>query len=119
MAVIMPPSSDESSQLLGLSRVTAHAEPVHGHHRGYADLYADVLRNQRMCLCGMLAAEYTTLPDAMQASVVSFFDQNEADASRLNGVSRRTGGIATCVKGCPRGTKCLTGPPIQTIEFAG
>jgi TetR/AcrR family transcriptional regulator, transcriptional repressor for nem operon len=74
----MPPSSDESLQLLGLSRVTAHAEPVHGHHRGYADLYADVLRNQRMCLCGMLAAEYTTLPDAMQASVVSFFGQNKA-----------------------------------------
>lgn len=46
--------------------------------QGYAELYADVLRNQRMCLCGMLAAEYPTLPDAMQASVVSFFDQNEA-----------------------------------------
>ena len=30
--------------------------------RAYAELYADVLRNQRMCLCGMLAAEYQTLP---------------------------------------------------------
>ena len=28
----------------------------------YADLYADVLRDERMCLCGMLAAEYQTLP---------------------------------------------------------
>jgi TetR/AcrR family transcriptional regulator, transcriptional repressor for nem operon len=46
--------------------------------RGYADVYVDVFRKQRMCLCGMLAAEYSTLPDAMQASVVSFFDQNEA-----------------------------------------
>jgi TetR/AcrR family transcriptional regulator, transcriptional repressor for nem operon len=46
--------------------------------RSYAELYVDVLRNQRMCLCGMLAAEYPTLPDAMRASVVSFFDQNEA-----------------------------------------
>jgi TetR/AcrR family transcriptional repressor of nem operon len=46
--------------------------------QGYAELYVDVLRNQRMCLCGMLAAEYPTLPGAMQASVVSFFDQNEA-----------------------------------------
>jgi TetR/AcrR family transcriptional repressor of nem operon len=45
--------------------------------RGYAELYIDVLRNQRMCLCGMLAAEYPTLPDAMRASVVSFFDHNE------------------------------------------
>src|SRR2546430_4070710 len=46
--------------------------------QGYAELYAGVLRNQRMCLCGMLAAEYPTLPGAMQAFVVSFFDQNEA-----------------------------------------
>ncbi len=45
--------------------------------QGYSELYADVLRNQRMCLCGMLAAEYPTLPDPMRASVVSFFDQNE------------------------------------------
>jgi len=46
--------------------------------RRYAELYLDVLRDQRMCLCGMLAAEYPTLPDAMRASVISFFDQNEA-----------------------------------------
>jgi TetR/AcrR family transcriptional regulator, transcriptional repressor for nem operon len=46
--------------------------------QGYAELYVGVLRDQRMCLCGMLAAEYPTLPDSMQASVVSFFDQNEA-----------------------------------------
>jgi TetR/AcrR family transcriptional regulator, transcriptional repressor for nem operon len=28
----------------------------------HLDLYADVLRSRRMCLCGMLAAEYQTLP---------------------------------------------------------
>jgi TetR/AcrR family transcriptional repressor of nem operon len=45
--------------------------------RGYAQLYADVLRDERMCLCGMLAAEYETLPQAMRDSVVRFFDDNE------------------------------------------
>src|SRR5512147_332900 len=30
--------------------------------RAYAGLYADVLADHRMCLCGMLAAEYETLP---------------------------------------------------------
>ena len=44
----------------------------------YAALYADVLRGQRMCLCGMLAAEYQTLPKPMQAAVIRFFDDNEA-----------------------------------------
>ena len=43
----------------------------------YAKLYADVLSEQRMCLCGMLAAEYPTLPQPMQAAVVGFFDHNE------------------------------------------
>ncbi len=43
----------------------------------YARLYLDVLRNQRMCLCGMLAAEYQTLPEPMRAAVLRFFDANE------------------------------------------
>jgi TetR/AcrR family transcriptional repressor of nem operon len=30
-----------------------------------------------MCLCGMLAAEYETLPARMQVVVVRFFDANE------------------------------------------
>ncbi|MGB6456160.1 MAG: TetR/AcrR family transcriptional regulator [Streptosporangiaceae bacterium] len=45
---------------------------------GYADLYLQVLSNRKMCLCGMLAAEYQTLPQPMQDAVVRFFDQNES-----------------------------------------
>jgi TetR/AcrR family transcriptional regulator, transcriptional repressor for nem operon len=45
--------------------------------RLYVDLYDSVLRNDRMCLCGMLAAEYATLPAPMQESLTSFFDANE------------------------------------------
>ena len=43
----------------------------------YADLYADVLQSQRMCLCGMLAAEYETLSAGMQDAVSLFFEKNE------------------------------------------
>jgi TetR/AcrR family transcriptional regulator, transcriptional repressor for nem operon len=43
----------------------------------YAGLYADVLRGKRMCLCGILAAEYETLPKPMHEAVVRFFDDNE------------------------------------------
>jgi TetR/AcrR family transcriptional regulator, transcriptional repressor for nem operon len=43
----------------------------------YAGIYADVLRNRRMCLCGMLAADYETLPKPMRAAVIAFFDENE------------------------------------------
>jgi TetR/AcrR family transcriptional repressor of nem operon len=45
---------------------------------GYVGLYRDVLRNERMCLCGMLAAEFETLPIGMRESVLAFFDHNEA-----------------------------------------
>jgi TetR/AcrR family transcriptional regulator, transcriptional repressor for nem operon len=43
----------------------------------YVGLYDAVLRNDRMCLCGMLAAEYATLPEAMQAQLHLFFNANE------------------------------------------
>jgi TetR/AcrR family transcriptional repressor of nem operon len=45
--------------------------------QAYADLYAGVLRNERMCMCGILAAEYQTLPVAMQLEVIRFFDENQ------------------------------------------
>ncbi|MGZ4790689.1 MAG: TetR/AcrR family transcriptional regulator, partial [Ilumatobacteraceae bacterium] len=43
----------------------------------YAGIYLDVVQQQRMCLCGMLAAEYQTLPQPMRDAVVRFFDINE------------------------------------------
>ena len=45
--------------------------------RRYAAIYADVLRQDRMCLCGMLAAEFATLPKAMRENMRHFFDENE------------------------------------------
>jgi TetR/AcrR family transcriptional repressor of nem operon len=49
----------------------------------YAGLYGDVLRGRRMCLCGMLAAEYETLPEELRQSVVAFFDDNETWLERV------------------------------------
>ena len=46
--------------------------------RGYAELYTDVLSADRMCLCGMLAAEHRTLPDPLQQAVYAFFASNAA-----------------------------------------
>jgi TetR/AcrR family transcriptional regulator, transcriptional repressor for nem operon len=45
--------------------------------RGYARLYDKVLRDDRMCLCGMLAADQATLPSPMRARLKEFFDANE------------------------------------------
>lgn len=53
------------------------AEP-HGSLLRYVQLYEQVLVRDRMCLCGMLAAEYSTLPAAMRSELRHFFDSNEA-----------------------------------------
>jgi len=45
--------------------------------RRYVELYAGVLDAGRMCLCGMLAADYTTLAEPMRDAVRRFFDDNE------------------------------------------
>jgi TetR/AcrR family transcriptional repressor of nem operon len=49
----------------------------------YARIYAGVLRDRRMCLCGMLAAEYETLTQPMRVAIIGFFDHNEAWLTRV------------------------------------
>ena len=72
----------------------------------YAAIYRDVLHAKRMCLCGMLAAEYDTLPNPMREQIVGFFDANEAWLT------------ATLEQGQAEGTLEVTGSPgdaAQTI----
>jgi TetR/AcrR family transcriptional repressor of nem operon len=59
--------------------------------RQYVRLYESVLSNERMCLCGMFAAEYATLPAPMQAGLKSFFDANERWLSTVLEDGRRAG----------------------------
>ncbi|WP_029429516.1 TetR/AcrR family transcriptional regulator [Blastococcus sp. URHD0036] len=44
--------------------------------RGYVGLYTGVLDGDRMCLCGMLAAEHRTLPEPLRQAVCDFFAAN-------------------------------------------
>ena len=60
----------------------------------YAGLYGDVLQTKRMCLCGMLAAEYGTLPEPMQAAVIRFFDENETWLESVLDAGREAGTLA-------------------------
>jgi TetR/AcrR family transcriptional regulator, transcriptional repressor for nem operon len=43
----------------------------------YIEIYATVLADHRMCLCGLLAAEFETLPKPMQFALDHFFAMNE------------------------------------------
>jgi TetR/AcrR family transcriptional repressor of nem operon len=102
-----------------LAAIDAAAAAAPDKLQGYAGLYTDVLRERRMCLCGMLAAEYPTLPDPMRASVVTFFDQNEAwlqeilEQGRTDGSLHFTGparDTARMIINCLEGAMLVTRP---------
>jgi TetR/AcrR family transcriptional repressor of nem operon len=66
-----------------LATIESDVATAAGKLAGYAELYQKVLRERRMCLCGMLAAEYQTLPQPMRDAVIGFFDRNESWLERV------------------------------------
>ena len=83
-----------------LAEIDERGEDAPAKLRAYARLYADVLRDERMCLCGMLAAEYQTLPEPMRDAVIGFFDDNETWVERVLAGGREEGTLA--FEGPPR-----------------
>jgi TetR/AcrR family transcriptional repressor of nem operon len=55
----------------------------------YVELYVEVLRDDRMCLCGMLAADFSTLPAEVREGVTAFFNANEAWLAKVLDEGRR------------------------------
>ncbi len=61
--------------------------------RRYIKLYDAVMRKDRVCLCGMLAAEYITLPVPMQIELRRFFKANERWLAVVLDEGRRAGNL--------------------------
>ena len=66
-----------------LRQIDREAPDARAKLEAYAELYAEVLRGKRMCMCGILAAEYQTLPQLMRGAVVDFFDENQRWLARV------------------------------------
>jgi len=73
----------EQNFLAALARIDAQAKDARDKLRRYAAIYGYVLRDDRMCLCGMLAAEFGTLPETMRTEMRHFFDANEQWLARV------------------------------------
>src|SRR5262245_23832284 len=71
----------------------------------YVAIYAGVLANNRMCLCGILAAEYATLPKAVKQEVSRFFDANE------------TWLVAVLEQGRKDGSLSFSGPALEAARL--
>jgi TetR/AcrR family transcriptional regulator, transcriptional repressor for nem operon len=66
-----------------LAEIDARVVPAADKLEAYCGIYRAVLSEHRMCLCGMLAAEYETLTDPMRHAVVAFLDHNQGWLSAL------------------------------------
>ncbi|HEY7598612.1 MAG TPA: TetR/AcrR family transcriptional regulator, partial [Candidatus Limnocylindrales bacterium] len=78
---------------LALAEIDAGDGDASAKLTAYAEIYAAVLRDRRMCLCGMLAADYDTLPEPMREAVVRFFDSNEAWLAGVLAEGEREGSL--------------------------
>ena len=78
----------EATLLSALAAIDREASnPVEKLQR-YVGIYAAVLRNNRMCCCGVLTAEYSTLTSPMKTALRHYFDENERWLSAILHVGR-------------------------------
>ena len=83
----------EQAFLAALKTIDATGAAARDKLKRYARIYADVLRDNRMCLCGMLASDYATLPKPMKEEVKHFFDQNEQWLAAVLEQGRKAGNL--------------------------
>jgi TetR/AcrR family transcriptional repressor of nem operon len=76
-----------------LAQIGAAGLPASRQLNSYVQLYAGVLQSGRLCLCGMLAAEYATLAEPMRQAIRGFFEANEAWLARLLESGREAGDL--------------------------
>jgi TetR/AcrR family transcriptional repressor of nem operon len=73
-----------------LAKIDEQAQTARRKLERYVQLFHATLKpDHRMCLCGMLATELTTLPEPVQAEVRRFFEDNEAWLARVLGEGRK------------------------------
>jgi len=63
----------------------------------YVDLYADVLKDGGLCLCGVLAADDATLPAEVRREVQGFFDDQ---TDWLTSILAEGADVERCLEGC-------------------
>lgn len=76
-----------------LTEILSSTDDANARLQAYVRLYGKVLRNQRMCLCGVLAADFETLPRPMRDGVLSFFALNEEWLTRVLDEGRQAGSL--------------------------
>jgi TetR/AcrR family transcriptional repressor of nem operon len=94
-----------------LARLDATRKGPGAKLRAYAGLYEAVLADGlRACLCGMLAADFLTLPGPVRAEVADFFADQEAWLARVLAAGRAAGTLVFKGIAGPRGASAALRP---------
>ena len=79
----------------------------------FAELFVNTLLSGRICLCGMLATDFPTLPETVQQQVQAFFGENETWLEKVLKTGRDQGVLH--FKGAP---KAMAKTIFSTLEGA-
>ncbi len=61
--------------------------------KAFANIYFEILEDEKICLCGMLATDIETLTKDLRTAIRDFFSQNEAWLARVFREGRNDGSI--------------------------
>jgi TetR/AcrR family transcriptional regulator, transcriptional repressor for nem operon len=84
-----------------VARIDKQNLEIEARLKAYVELFGVVAQKQRICLCGMLAADIQTLDPAIQTEVQGFFTENEQWLSQVltegvaKGLLRRVQNVET------------------------
>lgn len=77
-----------------LAAIRSDSDDARSRLRRYQQLFAATLQDShKLCMCGMLAAEFDALPLAVRSEVRAFFDENEIWLSQVLAQGRRRGEV--------------------------
>jgi len=80
--------------MVALESIGLHSPDPKRRLRRFVQIYSDVLRDDRMCLCGMLAAEIDTLPHQIRDELRRFFSATEDWLTPILASGRRSGSLS-------------------------
>jgi TetR/AcrR family transcriptional repressor of nem operon len=91
-----------------LAAIDANTDDAHEKLEKYAGLYLRVLEGDKLCLCGLMAAELETLAPPIRERLRLFFQQNEDWLTKV--IEQGEGSGALDARGAPRAmAAALTG----------
>lgn len=74
-----------------LAKIDSQNDTALNSLKAFGNMYFEILQDEKICLCGMLATDFETLSDEMKTAIRSFLAQNEAWLARVFRKGRNDG----------------------------